>query len=190
MNKIMMAVLVAGAAVSSVAAEGMRLDFDERGGVQAVTAASLQACGVKDAGCGAQAVPAPAAPKADVLPGRQSPEFTDFQMQVMNGAINDVIRRNADKPELVRNFKWLRNASPAEKAAFVYAKPGQVYKFPKACYARNTRGLWDDLVDWVCEQVTTVECVFTCTFGEGDTDTATNCYNDCHDVIVESCHAA
>lgn len=188
MKKIAMMMFVAAAAVSSASAEGLKVDFDGRGGAAAVTAAGIQACSVNSGNCGVQAVPAPAAPKAEALPGRPSPDFTDFQMQVMNGAINDVIRRNANNPELVRNFKWLRNASPAEKAAFVFAKPGQVYKFPKACYERNTRGLWDDVVNWVCEQVTTVECVFTCTYGESDVNTATNCYNDCHDVIVESCH--
>lgn len=177
MKKITMMMMLVAAAVSVAGAEDLKMDFDGRGGGAVISAREIGAYTKAE-------VPAPAA-----MPARTAPEFTTFQMQVMNGAINDVIKRNAANPALVKNFTWLlRNATAAEKAAFVYAKPGSVYKFPKACYAGNNKGLWDDLVEWVCETVTTVECVFTCTLGEDDTDVATNCYNDCHDVLVESCH--
>jgi hypothetical protein len=180
MKKITMMMLVVAAAVSFARAEDLKIDFDGRTGGAAVSAGEIGAY-VKAT---VAAAPAPA-----VMPERNAPEFSTFQLQVMNGAINDVIRRNANNPALAKNFTWLlRNATAAEKASFVYAKPGSVYKFPKACYASDNKGLWDDLVEWVCETVTTIECVFTCSFGEGDTDVATNCYNDCHEILVESCH--
>lgn len=127
-----------------------------------------------------------------MMPSRPSPEFTVFQQQAINGAINDALRRNRNNPGLAANLRCLKNSSFEEKAKFAYARPGQTYKFPAACYARNEKGLLDDITDavgeWICETVTTTVCVFTCTFGEGDTETATNCYNDCDDVVVESCH--
>lgn len=177
MKKITMMMMMVAAAVSVAGAEDLKIDFDGRAGGVAISASDIGARVKAE-------VPAPAA-----MPARTAPEFTTFQMQVMNGAINDVIKRNTGNPALAKNFTWLlRNATAAEKAAFVYAKPGSVYKFPKACYAGNNKGLWDDVVEWVCETVTTVECVFTCTYGETDTDVATNCYNDCQNVLVESCH--
>lgn len=191
MNKMMITVIAFAAGIGTAKAEPVTIDFDGKASVAAGQAISADVKAPAAASLLAQAARQPAEAE---MPARPAPEFTDLQLASMDKAIDGVIKRadGMNNPAFKRNMQWLRNASPEEKFAFVYAAPGSVYKFPKACYSKQNKDLIDDAIDavteWVCETVTTVECVFTCTYGEGNSDTAQNCYNDCHDVLVESCH--
>lgn len=126
-----------------------------------------------------------------LIPARATPVFMAAQIYGMNKSIDKAIGYagiNMKKPGLKASLECLRNnASQEEKFLFVYAAPGAAYKFPETCSAKQTKGLLDDALQWVCEAVWVPVCKQTCSLGVEDGETIVLCIEDCNDQLVESC---
>lgn len=126
-----------------------------------------------------------------LIPARATPVFTDSQLNGMDKAIDKAMRyagTNMKNPGLKSSLACLRfNASQEEKFLFVYSAPGSAYKFPESCAAKQTKGLLDDALQWVCEAVWVPVCKQTCSLGVEDGETIVQCIEDCNDQLVESC---
>ena len=179
-NKILIAVFALLAAASAAGAEDIKVDFDGKKG------APMFAQLLSQAGNSAAAVEA-----GKLIPARAKPVFADTQIYGMNKAINKAIVHaglNMKKPALKASLECLRdNASQEDKFLFVYAAPGAAYKFPETCASKQTKGLLDDALQWVCEAVWVPVCKQTCSLGVEDGETIVNCIEDCNDQLVESC---
>ncbi len=175
-SKILVAVFAIMAAASAAKADDINIGFDGKKGAP-IFAQLL-----------AQAQPSP---EAAIIPARAMPVFAANQIYGLNKSIDKAVAYAGLKmknPALKANLECLRqNASQEEKFLFVYAAPGAAYKFPETCSAKQTKGLLDDALQWVCEAVWVPVCKQTCSLGVEDGETIVQCIEDCNDQLVESC---